>query len=102
MSSKVAPIDISNMPDLVRIVEEMQHAKEPRLLKQGSAPVAMLVPMTTATERHKTIDAWDFKPLDEMKASLLAAGYSGAEVKDMIEAMSELPQYAGTAIQKGH
>ena len=32
------------MPDLVRLVEEMKHAKEPRILKKGSAPVAMLIP----------------------------------------------------------
>jgi hypothetical protein len=101
MSSNTIPIDISNMPDLVRIVEDMKHAKEPRILKQGSAPVAMLVPMGTATQRHKTIDTFDFKSLDEVKASLLEAGYPDAEVNDMIEAMSELPQYAGTTLQKG-
>ena len=101
MSSNLTPIDISNMPDLVRLVEDMKHTKEPRLLKKGSAPVAMLVPMATAKERHKTIDPFNFKPLDEVKASLLEAGYPDAEVKDMIESMAELPQYAGTAIQKG-
>ena len=89
------------MPDLVRLVEDMKHAKEPRILKKGSAPVAMLVPMATATERHKTIDAFAFKPLAEVKASLLDAGYPDAEVKVMLEAMSELPQYAGTTLQKG-
>jgi hypothetical protein len=101
MSRHLTPIDISNMPDLVRIVEEMKHAKEPRILKQGSAPVAMLLPMATADQLHKTIDYFDFKPLDEVKASFLEAGYSDAEVKDMIEAMSELPHYADRAIQKG-
>jgi hypothetical protein len=89
------------MPDLVRLVEDMKHAKEPRILKKGSAPVAMLVPMATATERHKTIDSFDFKSLDEVKASLLDAGYPDAEVNDMIEAMSELPQYADRTLQKG-
>jgi hypothetical protein len=61
----------------------------------------MLVPMATATDRHKTIDAFDFKPLDEVKTSLLEAGYPDAEVKDMLEAMSELPHYAGRTLQKG-
>jgi hypothetical protein len=60
----------------------------------------MLMPMETATQRYKTIDPFDFKPLNEVKASFLEAGYSKAEVKDMIEAMSELLQYAGTDIQK--
>jgi hypothetical protein len=32
----------------------------------------------------------------------LDAGYAETEVDDMIEAMSELPQYAGTDIQKSH
>ena len=101
MSSNPTPIDISNMPDLVRIVEDMKHTKEPRILKKGSAPVAMLLPMARATERHKTVETFDFKPLAEVKASLLEAGYPDAEVKDMIEGMSELPQYAGTTLQKG-
>jgi hypothetical protein len=101
MSSNITPIDISNMPDLVRLVEDMKHAKEPRILKKGSAPVAILVPMATATERHKAIDTFDLKSLDEVKSSLLEAGYPDTEVNDMIEAMSELPQYAGTTLQKG-
>jgi hypothetical protein len=96
------PIDISNIPDLVKIVEDMKDAKEPRILKKGSAPVAMLMLMETATDRHKTISTFDFKPLEEMKADLLDAGFSDTEVQDMIDAMSELPQYAGTAIKKSH
>jgi hypothetical protein len=99
--SSTTPIDISNMPDLVRLVEDMKHTKEPRILKKGSAPVAMLVPMSTTKEHHKTIDTFDFKSLDEVKASLLEAGYPDTEVNDMIEAMSELPQYAGTNLPKG-
>jgi hypothetical protein len=93
------PIDISNFPDLVRIVEDMKNAKEPRILKQGSAPVAMLMPMETAAQRHKTVDTFDFKTLEQVKADLLDAGYPDAEVQDMIESMSELPQYAGKGIK---
>jgi hypothetical protein len=53
MSRHLTPIDISNIPDLVRIVEDMKDAKEPRILKKGSAPVAMLMLMETAADRHK-------------------------------------------------
>ena len=102
MSRHLTPIDISHIPDLVKIVEEMKDAKEPRILKKGSAPVAMLMLMETAADRHKTIDTFDFKPLEEVKAELLEAGYPDAEVQDMIDAMSELPPYAGTAIKKSH
>jgi hypothetical protein len=93
------PIDISHIPDLVKIVEDMKDAKEPRILKKGSAPVAMLMLMETAAERHKAIESFDFRPLDEVKADLLDAGYPDAEVQDMIDAMSELPQYAGRGIK---
>jgi hypothetical protein len=90
------------MPDLVRIVEDMKDAKEPRILKKGSAPVAMLMPMKTPAERHDTIETFDFRPLEKVKADLLEAGYPEAEVNDMIEAMSELPQYAGRGIKESH
>jgi len=80
----------------------MKDAKEPRILKKGSAPVAMLMPMETATQRHKTVDTFDFKPLEEVKADLLEAGFPDAEVKDMIDAMSELPQYARSRIKKSY
>ena len=80
----------------------MKDAKEPRILKKGSAPVAMLMLMETPADRHKTIDAFEFKSLKKVKAELLEAGYAEAEVKDMIDAMSELPQYAGQDIQESH
>jgi hypothetical protein len=99
MSRHLTPIDISKMPDLVRIVEDMKHSKEPRILKKGSAPVAMLMPMKTPAERHNAIETFNFRPLKEVKLELLDAGYSEAEVQDMIEAMSELPQYAGRGIK---
>ena len=46
------------------------------------------------TQQHMIVS------LDEVKASLLEAGYPDTEVADMLEAMSELPQYAGRGIQK--
>jgi hypothetical protein len=78
----------------------MKDAKEPRILKQGSAPVALLMPMESVTQQHRTIKAFDFKSLTEVKAAFVDAGYSEAEVTDMIEAMSELPHYADRGIKK--
>jgi hypothetical protein len=102
MSRHLTPIDITNFPDPIRIVEDMKDAKEPRILKKGSAPVAILMLMKTAADRHKTLDTFEFKPLKKVKAELLDAGYPDAEVKDMIDAMSELPQYAGQDIQESY
>jgi hypothetical protein len=39
MSRHLTPIDISNIPDLVRIVEEMKHTKEPHILKRALGEV---------------------------------------------------------------
>ena len=94
------PIDISNIPDLMQIVHEMQKSKQPRILQEDSTPVAMLIPMTTAADAHKTFDQFDFQPLEAIKASLQDAHYPEAEVNDMLEALSELPQYAGKGIRK--
>ena|SRR5579859_3127947 len=93
-------IDISNIPDLTRIVHELQKTKHPRILQEDSKPVAMLIPMKTVADAHKTFDQFDFQPLSEIKASLLDAHYPEAEVNDMLEALSELPQYADKDIRK--
>jgi|SRR5436190_23394191 hypothetical protein len=94
MSRHLTPIDISNMPELVRIAEEVEATKTPRALKRDNKTVALLVP--TPPRGHETLEVFDFSPLEEVKASFLAAGYSEAEVNDMIDALSELPHYAST------
>src|SRR2546421_13048317 len=38
-------IDITNMPTLRHVVEELRTTKQPRLLKQDSKPVALLLPL---------------------------------------------------------
>lgn len=47
---------------------------------------------------HHTLEVFDFKPLPEIEASLLKADYPEVEVNDMLEALSELPQYASKGI----
>lgn len=44
MSGNLTPIDISNMPDLVRIVEDLKTSRQPRILQQDGQPVATLTP----------------------------------------------------------
>jgi hypothetical protein len=56
--------------------------------------------MDTTAKKHSSIEAIDLKPLEEVKAEFLNAGYFKTEVQDMVDAMSELPQYGGQAIQK--
>ena len=93
MSTHPSPIDISTSPDLVRIVEELKITKQPRILKQDSKPVAMLMPVG-----HTALEAFDFQPLHKVKRNFIKAGYSDVEINDMLEALSELPQYANQTL----
>ena len=47
------PIDITNMPDLVRIAEEVEATKTPRELKRENKTVAVIVPAKKAPLRKK-------------------------------------------------
>ncbi len=49
----LTPIDISNLPDLLRIAEEVQATKTPRILKRDTETVAMLMPVGTAVKPEK-------------------------------------------------
>ena len=53
MATHPITIDISNNPDLVRLVEEMKNAKQPRILEENKKPVAMLMPMETAGKQRE-------------------------------------------------
>src|SRR5215469_7551266 len=46
------PIDITNIPELRHLVEEMRASKQPRLLKQDRESVALLMPLGT-TLKHQ-------------------------------------------------
>jgi hypothetical protein len=46
-------IDISNMPDLVRLAEEVEVTKKPRILKRHKKTVAILMPVEPATHPKK-------------------------------------------------
>jgi hypothetical protein len=46
------PIDITNLPELRHLVEEMRVSKQPRLLKQDRESVAMLTPLGTTLKQQ--------------------------------------------------
>ena len=60
MASELAPIDISSMPDLARLADEVRSTKKPRLLRRNNEDIALLVPATPARRRRaKTISPAD-------------------------------------------
>lgn len=45
MATEYHPIDISEMPELRRIAEEVQASQEPRVLRRNSEDVAVIMPV---------------------------------------------------------
>jgi hypothetical protein len=43
--SQLTPLDITNIPELVRIAEEVEASKKPRVLKRDNTPLAILTPV---------------------------------------------------------
>ncbi len=75
MAAHPTPIDISTMPDLVQIVEEVAATKTPRELKRDNKIVAVLMP--SDTQRKTSIQdalalagAWKDIPSDDMEELL--------------------------------
>jgi len=75
-----APIDITNIPELVRIAEEVEASKKPRLLKRDNMPLALLTPVEQKPShqaKSKAIKetlalagAWGERDWDEVEAEL--------------------------------
>jgi len=74
MSSNLTPIDISNMPDLLDLVEEVEATKKPRELRRDNKPVALLTPIYENEEKWKKIKAtfgsWSDLDADELIANI--------------------------------
>jgi len=51
MAKELVPLDISNIPELIRIVEEVRDTNSPRVLKRDSEDLAVLVPVPSRRRR---------------------------------------------------
>ncbi len=54
MGKEIKSIDISNLPELVRLAEEVNTTNEPRLLKCDNKDIAILSPVKPAKKRTRT------------------------------------------------
>ncbi len=61
--SQPTPIDITNIPELVRIAEEVEATKTPRKLMRDNEPVALITPVrpTGKAGKHKAKTKADFE-----------------------------------------
>jgi hypothetical protein len=54
MAEHAKPIDISNIPELLQLAEEVHRSHEPRVLRRNTEDLAMVVPLprTKKADRH--------------------------------------------------
>jgi cell envelope opacity-associated protein A len=64
------PIDITNMPELVRIAEEVEATRTPRELKKDNTTVAVIAPVAPIRKARKRRE----KTTVDLKAFKAAAG----------------------------
>jgi hypothetical protein len=74
MNRPTTPIDISNMPDLLNLVEEVEMTRKPRELRRNNKPVALITPFSENTEKWKKIQAtfgsWSDLDADELTTNI--------------------------------
>ena len=82
MSNTLTPIDISTMPELTRIVEEVAATKTPRELKRNNEIVAVLTPVKTEGKQQNK------KAIEETLA--LAGSWKDLDFDDMIQELDRI------------
>jgi len=75
-------IDISNAPDLLRLVEEVRTTRRPHVLRKNSEDMAVLMPVTRA--RHKIKRARTKGDYEAFRAA--AGGWKGLVDTDKLVA----------------
>ncbi len=82
MSRQIVPIDASNLPDLLKIAEEVHTTKTPRLIKRKGESLALLMPAgatvnqkkekarTSVKEALALAGAWSDLPSEHMEEEL--------------------------------
>ncbi len=74
MAEEMIYIDISDVPDLLRIAEEVRTTRTPRMLQSDSEDVAVLMPVTPP-RRHKAKHAKTKADYEAFRAA--AGGWKG-------------------------
>jgi hypothetical protein len=80
MAQHPHPIDISTMPDLVQIVEEVAATKQPRELKRDNTIVAVLTPIEKTQQNKKAIE----------ETLALAGAWKDLDFDDMLEQLDNI------------
>src|SRR6266581_1540228 len=73
MSRHIIPIDASKLPDLLKVAEEVNTTKTPRLIKRNGESLALLLPTGAGAKRtypHQKRTIWTHYNPAQVKAAL--------------------------------
>jgi len=94
MSRHIIPIDASKLPDLLKIAEEVNTTKTPRLIKRNGEALAMLMPTGGTAKRtthpqKRTI--WTHYNPTQVKAALKqsAGALQGVNREELLSDLAE-------------
>ena len=93
MSRHIIPIDASKLPDLLKLAEEVNITKTPRLIKRNGETLAMLMPAGAAkrTTHPQKRTTWTHYNPAQVKAALKqsAGALQGVDREELLSDLSE-------------
>jgi len=99
MNSTLTPIDISKQPDILRLAEEVQVSRTPRILQRNRKNIAVVMPLATAlpAQPENTWKHYDSKRVQKalkQSAGALEGINKEALLSDIAEQrIQEVPNY---------
>ncbi|MBI3942277.1 MAG: hypothetical protein HY326_04625 [Chloroflexi bacterium] len=77
MTEELNPVDISNMPELLRLAEEVRDTGEPRVLRRDSEDLAIMTPVKpTPTKPRKSRSRRNVFTPDDPLWNIVGIGHS--------------------------
>lgn len=94
MNNLITHIDISNMPDMARLAEEVQRTRKPRILMRASKIMAMLMPMGEPQEEPwKNYSAQRVKQALRKSTHILDGVDKAQLLTDIAQEREQAPRY---------
>ncbi len=88
MSKQLQPVDITDMPDLARLAEEVRSSNQARVLRRDHEDVALLVPIAELPTRKPP-------PRKDPKTAREAKEASAGGWKGLVDAEQRKPSCVG-------
>ncbi len=91
MSRQIIPIDASNLPDLLKVVEEVNMTKTPRLIKRNGENLALLMPTGQKTAHPQKRTIWTQYNPQKVRAALQqsAGALQGVDRKELLRDLAD-------------